>query len=206
MSEVFRLFGDRRSGNCYKVALMLELTGRDYRWVETDVIKGETRTDNFLNLNPNGKVPLLQLPDGSYLAESNAMLIHLAEDTPLLPGDGYQRALVFQWLFYEQYSHEPYVAVARFLLHFDHGQPVEPARLAMLHERGQQALGVMENVLARQPYFAGDQFTIADIALYAYTHVAGDGSFDLETFPAVRAWLERVAQQPGHFDLCDMPV
>jgi glutathione S-transferase len=203
---MFRLFGDHRSGNCYKVALIMALTGRTYEWVETDVIGGETRTPFFLSANPNGKVPLLQLQDGSYLAESNAMLIHLAEETPYLPVDGFQRARVFQWLFFEQYSHEPYIAVARFLLNYQHGQEMDPQRLAMLHDRGQQALGVMENVLVHQPFFAGDRFTIADIALYAYTHVAHEGGFDLQPLDAVRAWLARVAGQPGHFDLCDMPV
>ena len=202
----YTLFGDHRSGNCYKVALILALTGGEYRWIETDVIKGETRTDKFLSVNPNGKVPLLQLPDGSYLAESNAMLIHLAEETPFLPVDGVQRARVFQWLFFEQYSHEPYIAVARFLLHFDHGLPKDPERLSMLHERGQQALGVMESVLTREPYIAGVWYSIADIALYAYTHIAADGGFELGHFPAVRSWLERMKQQPGHFDMEDLPV
>jgi glutathione S-transferase len=203
---MLRLFGDRRSGNCYKVALIMGLTGRRYEWVETDVVGGETRTPFFLSINPNGKVPLLQLQDGSYLAESNAMLIHLAEESPYLPIDGYARATVFQWLFFEQYSHEPYIAVARFLLNYAHGQEVDARHLAMLHDRGQQALGVMENVLAHRPFFAGDQFTIADMALYAYTHVAHEGGFDLEPLEAVRAWLSRVAGQPGHFDLCDLPV
>jgi len=202
----YTIFGDHRSGNCYKVALMMHFSGNEYRWVETDVIKGQTRTEEFLSVNPNGKVPLLQLPDGSYLAESNAMLIYLAEETPFLPDDGLQRARVFQWLFFEQYSHEPYIAVARFLLHFDHGLPVDQERIATLHERGQQALGVMENVLTRQPYIAGDCYSIADIALYAYTHVASDGGFDLGHCQSVRNWLKRVKQQPGHFDMQDMPV
>jgi glutathione S-transferase len=203
---IFRLFGDHRSGNCYKVALIMALTGRQYEWVETDVLGGETRTEPFLAANPSGKVPLLQLRDGSYLAESNAMLIHLAEETPYLPDDGYQRARVFQWLFFEQYSHEPYIAVARFLLNYDHGQETDTQRMAMLHDRGRQALGVMENVLGRQPFFGGDRFTIADIALYAYTHVAPEGGFDLQPFQAVRQWLSRVADRPGHFDLGEMPV
>ncbi|NIP18773.1 MAG: glutathione S-transferase family protein [Xanthomonadales bacterium] len=203
---MLRLFGDRRSGNCYKVVRILELTGRRYEWIETDVLRGETRTDRFLTANPNGKVPLLQLRDGSFLAESNAMLIHLAEGTPYLPEDGIERARVFQWLFFEQYSHEPYIAVARFLLQYDHGQEPDPGRMSMLHERGLQALGVMENVLTRQRFIAGGRFSIADIALYAYTHVAGDSGFELDPFPAVCAWLVRVADRPGHFDLDTMPV
>ena len=142
------LYGDHRSGNCYKVALALNLTDRQYQWREVDVLRGETRAAGFLQINPNGKVPLLRLPDGRYLAESNAMLIHLAENTPLLPTDAYTRAIVFQWLFFEQYSHEPYVAVARFMLHFDHGQVIDPGRIDTLHDRGNQALGVMDGELS----------------------------------------------------------
>lgn len=202
----YTLHGDHRSGNCYKVALILQMTGRPYQWVETDVIGGETRTERFLSINPNGKVPLLQWPDGSWLAESNAMLIHLAEGTPYIPDDGFQRARVSQWLFFEQYSHEPYIAVARFQLHFDHGQTVDSDRLALLHKRGQQALGVMDNVLARQSYIAGADFSIADIALYAYTHVAADGGFNIGEFTAVQGWLDRVGGRPGHFDVSEMPA
>ena len=204
--DVHTLYGDHRSGNCYKVALIMKLTGLDYRWVETNVLTGETRTPEFLCMNPNGRVPLLRRPDGLYLAESNALLIHLAENTHLLPEDSYQRALVFQWLFFEQYSHEPFIAVARFLLHYDHGMELDPARIEMLHQRGQQALSVMDKVLSSQPFFAGDRFSIADIALYAYTHVARDGGFDPGSFNAVRAWLQRVAERPGHFDMEDLPL
>jgi glutathione S-transferase len=201
----YTLLGDHRSGNCYKVALILELTGTAYQWQETDVLRGETRSAKFLAINPNGKVPLLQLPDGSWLAESNAMLIHLAEDTCYLPDDGLARARVFQWLFFEQYSHEPYVAVARFLLRFSQPQPPDQQRVQALQERGRQALGVMETVLARQPFIATDQYSIADIALYAYTHVAHEGGFDLQGFPSVRNWLARVAAHPGHFDIGELP-
>lgn len=201
----YTLLGDHRSGNCYKVALILELTGTAYQWKETDVLRGETRSAKFLAINPNGKVPLLRLPDGSWLAESNAMLIHLAEDTGYLPDDGLQRARVFQWLFFEQYSHEPYIAVARFLLRFSQPQPPDQQRVEALQERGLQALGVMETMLARQPFIATDQYSIADIALYAYTHVAHEGGFDLQGFPSVRRWLARVAAQPGHFDIGELP-
>jgi glutathione S-transferase len=202
----YTLYGDRRSGNCYKVALLLGLTQKKYRWIETDVLKAETRRSAFLEMNPNGRVPLLSLPGGKKLAESNAILIYLANGTPYLPQDNYLRALVFQWLFFEQYSHEPYVAVARFLLHFDHGQEVDPDRIGMLHKQGQQALKVMEKTLSNQDFIAGVQFTIADIALYAYTHVAADGGFDTSVLPAVSDWLDRVRTQPGHFDMKDMPV
>jgi len=197
----YTLLGDHRSGNCYKVALIMKLTDTPFRWVETDVLRGETRSEAFLSINPNGKVPLLQLPDGSWLAESNAMLIHLAEGTRFLPEDGLDRARVFQWLFFEQYSHEPYLAVARFLLQFEHGRPVDPQHVAMLQSKARSALGVMETVLVRQPFMACEEFTIADIALYAYTHVADEGGVSLEGFPAVRRWLGEVASQSGHFDM-----
>jgi glutathione S-transferase len=203
---MYTIYGDHRSGNCYKVVQILELTGRNYRWVETNVLRHETRTAEFLADNPNGKVPLLKLPDGQLLAESNAMLIHLAEDSRFLPEDSYQRALVYQWLFFEQYSHEPYIAVARFLNHLDHGLEVEESRMAMLKERGDQALDVMEDALSENKFFAGNRFTIADIALYAYTHVARDGGFDTTQWPAVSAWLSRVSAQQGQFDLVDMPL
>jgi glutathione S-transferase len=204
--EGFTLYGDHRSGNCYKAALILKLTGREFRWVEIDVLKAETRNPDFLEMNPNGKVPLLRLPNGSYLSESNAMLIYLASRTPYFPLDWYRRALVLQWLFFEQYSHEPYIAVSRFLLHFNHGMEVEPGRIRTLHERGRQALDVMEKVLSQQQFIAGEEYTVADIALYAYTHVAEDGGFDTSRWPGITAWLERVAGLPGHFDLKDLPV
>ena len=203
--DSYTLYGDHRSGNCYKPALMMSLAGIPFRWVETNVLMAETRTPEFLTLNPNGRVPLLQLPDGSLLSESNAMLMFLAQGTDCLPEDRYQNALVAQWLFFEQYSHEPYIAVARFLLHFDHGMEIDEDRMTMLHERGLQALAVMETALSENPFIAGDSFTIADIALYAYTHVAADGGFDTGAFKTVSKWLDRVAGLPGHFDLDDIP-
>jgi glutathione S-transferase len=157
-------------------------------------------------MNPNGKVPLLRLPGDRFLAESNAMLIHIARGSKYMPEDNYFQSLVYQWLFFEQYSHEPYVAVARFLLRFDHGLEVDPVRIKMLLERGYQALGVMDEVLSRQEYIAGNRITIADIALYAYTHVAADGGFKIEDMPSLVGWMERVRQEPGHFDLKDLPV
>lgn len=200
--EGYVLYGDARSGNCWKVGLMLHRSGRRYHWEETDVLAGATRSCEFLALNPNGKVPLLRLPNGRHLAESNAILLYLAEGTPLLPKGRWARALVHQWLFWEQYSHEPYIAVARFLRHFDHGQPLDPARMAMLDQRGQHALAQMDITLGELDFFAGE-FSVADIALYAYTHTAGDGGFDLAAYPAVCAWMARVKAQPGHFDLSE---
>lgn len=203
-TDRYTVYGSCLSGNCYKVALILRLTGKQYDWVETDVLKGATRTAEFLAMNPVGKVPVLRFPDGRILTESNAMLIYLAENSRYLPADSYQRALVNQWLFYEQYSHEPYVAVARFLMKFEHGQDLDPARMAMLHERGCKAFEVMDAHLEKQPFFAGADFTIADMALYAYSHVGGDGGFDTSRWPAVAAWLKRVSSQEGVFDLCDL--
>lgn len=204
MSNNYTVFGSSLSGNCYKVALILKLTGKPHDWVETDVLTGATRAPEFLAMNPVGKVPVLRLPDGQILSESNAMLIYLAENSRYLPEDRYQRALVYQWLFYEQYSHEPYIAVARFLMKYAHGQDVDPKRMKMLHERGCAAFDVMNAHLEKQSFFAGAEFTIADMALYAYSHVAEDGGFDTSRWPAVSAWLERVSGQEGVFDIHDM--
>ncbi len=193
----FKLHGDHRSGNCYKVALILSLTGRSFEWVETNVMKQSTRTPEFLEKNPNGKVPVLQMPDGQYMAESNAMLIHLAEGSPYLPTKAWERARVYQWLFFEQYSHEPYLAVARFLVKLADREVAEADRLIVLREKAADALGVMEKTLSSSPFLGGGQFSIADIALYAYTHVAEDGGVDLSPWHAVRQWLQRVESVPG---------
>jgi glutathione S-transferase len=198
---MFTVYGMADSGNCYKVKLALEQLAKPYRWVEVDSSKGGTQTREFLARNPNGKVPTLQLEDGSYLPESNAILWYLAEGTPLLPADRLGHARALQWMFFEQYSHEPYIAVARFILRFlpaDHPRRAELPRLA---ERGRHALGVMEQHLAKEPFFAANRYTVADISLYAYTHCARDGGFDLQPYPRLRAWLERVRAQPGHVPL-----
>ena len=192
------VYGMADSGNCYKVKLALEQLARPYRWVEVDSTKGGTRTREFLARNPNGKVPTLQLEDGSHLPESNAILYYLAEGSPLLPADKLGRARALQWMFFEQYSHEPYIAVARFILRYLPADSARHAELPRLVERGRQALSVMEQHLAKQPFFAGASYTVADISLYAYTHCARDGGFDLQPFPQVRAWLERVRAQPRH--------
>lgn len=194
------LYSMQNSGNCYKPRLLMHRLGIPFRLADTDSFDGSTRTPEFLALNPNGKVPLLILPDGRRLAESNAMLLHLAEGTPYLPDDRYQRALCYQWLFFEQYSHEPYIAVARSWLSLMPGGRAKIAteRLADLHARGHKALGVMEERLEEAAWFAGDRYSIADIALYAYTHVAEDGDFDLAPYPRIRDWLGRVAAEPDH--------
>ncbi len=191
------VYGMKSSGNCYKVQLLLEQLGRPYRWVEVDSAAGQTRTAGYLALNPNGKVPLLEVEPGRCLAESNAILCYLAEGSPLLPQDSWLRAQALQWLFFEQYSHEPYIAVARFICRWLGPDDARRAELPRLRERGAQALAVMEQHLARQPFFAGETYTVADIALFAYTHAAADGGFDLAVYPQVLHWLERVRAQPG---------
>lgn len=195
------LHGFSPSGNCHKVRLLLEQLGRregrDYRWIETDSSRGATRTPEFLALNPNGKVPLLVLDDGRTLTESNAMLCWLAEGTQYLPHDPWQRAQALSWMFFEQYSHEPYVAVARFIRGWTPADSPRRAELPRLRERGHQALAVMERHLLASPWFTGPQYGIADIALFAYTDVAGEGGFDLAPYPAIRDWLARVRATPG---------
>ena len=197
LNDVYTVYGDSRSGNCYKAALILSLTGRRYAWREIDVMSGETRSPEFLRMNPNGRVPVLRLTDGRYLAESNAMLLHLAEGTAFLPEDSYRRAVVYQWLFFEQYSHEPCIAVARFIVRFAGREAQEAERLGQLRAKGREALAVMENSLAASDFIAGDEFSIADIALYAYTHVAQEGGFDMNDFPRIMGWLGRVESCPG---------
>ena len=186
------------SGNGYKVRLALSHLGLPYKLIERDILKGETRTPEFLTKNPNGRIPTLQLDDGSHLFESNAIIWYLAEGTRLAPKDRRARAETLQWMFFEQYSHEPYIAVARSILRYQPPDSPRRAELPRLHERGNQALSVMEQHLRRHSYLVGERYSIADIALYAYTHCAGDGGFALADYPAVNAWLERVRTQPRH--------
>lgn len=199
---MIRLYDYWESGNCYKVRLLLTLLGIPFERVELDILEGATRTPAFLEKNPNGRVPLVEWPDGRRLAESNAILWHFAEGTPLLPDDAWARAQVLQWMFFEQYSHEPYVAVVRFW-HFAKRLEENRAALSDKMQRGYDALAVMEEHLAANDYFAGGRYSIADIALYAYTHVADEGGFALSRFPAIGRWLERVAAQPGHVKITD---
>lgn len=195
---MYKVFGMSASGNCYKVKLLLAQLGLPYQWEEVDVLKGATRTPEFLAMNPAGKVPALMIKPGQYLAESNAILHYLAEGTPFWPTDRYQRAEALQWMFFEQYSHEPYIAVARFICKFLPPDHPRRSTLPDLQERGHQALRVMAGHLARRDFFVGDRYSIADIALFAYTHVAAEGGFELAEFPAVSAWIERVRAQPAY--------
>jgi len=189
------------SGNCYKARLLLTQLEIDWQRVPTDILQGESRTQAFLDLNPNGRVPLLILPDGRPLAESNAMLCHLAEGTRFWPADPYERALTWQWLFFEQYSHEPFIATNRFWISLLGDAAGHAEQIARNHPRGEAALGVMEQHLSGRSFFVADRYGIADIALYAYTHVADEGGYDLAPYPAIRGWLERVAAQPRHITI-----
>jgi glutathione S-transferase len=196
-----KVYGDYRSGNCYKVQIMLHLLEQRYDWVPVDILKGDTATAAFLGMNPNGKIPVLQLDDGHVLWESNAILHFLAHGTRFLPDDPLLRAQVLQWQFFEQYSHEPYVAVARFINVYL-GLPEERREEFKAKQAGgYRALEVMEQRLSAHPYLVGDRYTIADISLYAYTHVAEEGGFELQRFPGIRAWMGRVASQPGHVEM-----
>ena len=195
---MLRVYGMSNSGNCHKVRMALEFLALPYAWTEIDTVRGDTRKPEFLAMNPNGKAPVLEIEPGTYLPESNAILWYLAEGTPLLPTGALDRARVLQWMFFEQYSHEPYIAVARFLRKFHPDPESQRALVDSKMSGGYRALEVMEGRLAREPFFVAGRYSIADIALYAYTHVAGDGGFDLGRFAAVRAWLERVRAQPRY--------
>jgi len=199
------VYGMALSGNCYKVRLLLEQLGVGYRWVEIDSANGQTRTPAFLARNPNGKVPLLERADGSVLAESNAILCWLAEGSPYLPADSWQRAQALSWLFFEQYSHEPYVAVARFVRGWTPADSPRRAELPRLREGAMQALAVMEQHLQAQAWFTGPAYGIADIALFAYTHCAGDAGIALARYPALVDWLLRVRATPGFVPLPPLP-
>jgi glutathione S-transferase len=186
------------SGNGYKVRLLLSQLGIPFKLVEKNILKGETRAPEFLAINPDGRIPTLQFDDGRILAQSNAITFYFAEGTPFLPADRFERAQALQWMFFEQYSHEPYIAVARFWIHELHKREEWADRLKERWEKGYQALDIMERHLRDRRFFVGNAYSIADIALYAYTHVAEQGDFDLNRYPAIRGWLDRVADQPGH--------
>lgn len=192
----YQVHGVSPSGNCHKVRLALEQLGLPYVWHEVDMMNGATRTEAFRKINPNGKVPVLIIDEHTILSESNAILCYLADGTPLLPDDRLERAQVLQWMFFEQYSHEPYIAVARFILQFLR-QP-DDARLPDRIAGSYRALDVMEQHLATRRFFVGERYTVADIALYAYTHVANEANVDLSRYPAIRAWLDRVRAQPRY--------
>jgi glutathione S-transferase len=207
---MLRLHDNASSGNAYKIRLLLTQLGRKFERIEYDTDRGATRTPEFLReKNPNGRVPVLELDDGRCLPESNAILWYLAEGTPFLPGatdeaGRWQRAEVLQWMFFEQYSHEPNIATTRhWITHKIEMTPERAAAAPGKRKWGIAALEVMEQHLRARTFFVGESYSIADIALYAYTHVAPEGGFDLAPFPSLRAWLERVAAQPGHLGITD---
>lgn len=187
--------GDNRSGNCLKVKWLLDRLGHDYRWIDTDVMSGITRSPEFLALNPAAQTPVVVLEDGRPLAQSNAILLYFGEGTPFIPSDSYARARMMEWLFWEQYSHEPYIAVVRFqrALAGKRADEIEPR----LVERGHAALARMETALAQGDWLVGDGPTLADLALVAYTRIAPEGDFDLTAYPAVVAWIGRVEDAFG---------
>ena len=191
-----RVYGDTQSGNCYKIKLLTALLGIAHDWIHVDIMAGQTHSASFTAKNPNAKIPVLELDDGRVLWESNAILNYLAADTALLPGDKYLHAQVLQWQFFEQYSHEPYIAVARFIAKYL-GLPDD--RRAEYHAKqagGHKALAVLESQLSAHPYLVGSGLSVADISLYAYTHVAHEGGFDLSAYPGVRAWLAIIQSHP----------
>lgn len=200
---MYKVYGDYRSGNCYKVKLMLHLLDRPYEWIPVNLLHGATRSEEFLKKNPNGKIPVLELEDGTCLWESNAILNFLADGSEFLPSEPRLRTQVLQWQFFEQYSHEPYVGLARYIKLFL-GLPED--RMAEYKARqldGYHALNVMEQQLNNTPYLVGDHYSIADVALYPFTHVAQEGGFELGDYPAIRAWLQRVASHPRHVGMLD---
>ena len=203
MAEPYTLYSMQESGNAYKPRLLMHLLGIPFRLIETDPRVGATKRPEFRAMNPNGRVPFLVLPDGRKLAESNAMLLYLGDGTKYVPADRYERALVHQWLFFEQYEHEPQIAVARSYLHTypERKAKVTPEMVAGWNTKGGHALSVMEHRLADNDWLVGYGYTVADIALYAYTHVAHEGGFDLAQYPGISRWIARIAAEPRHVTL-----
>ncbi|MBU2864858.1 glutathione S-transferase family protein [Reinekea forsetii] len=192
-----KIYGDSQSGNCYKVQLICALLSVDYEWVPVDILSGDQSQQAFLAKNPLGKIPLLELEDGRCISESNAIVNYIAHGTTLLPGDGFEFAKTQQWQFFEQYSHEPYIAVARFIKLYLGLPDSKQAEFEAKKDGGYKALSVMEQQLSQTPFLTGAHPTTADISLFAYTHVADQGGFDLEAYPSILAWLDRVRKLPN---------
>jgi glutathione S-transferase len=190
-----KVYGDRISGNCLKVQYTADYLGIDHEWVDTDISQGDSRTPEYLAMNPAGQVPMLVLDDGRVIAQSNAIIGYLAEGSDLLPGTAYERAKVYEWMFWEQYSHEPYVAVCRFVMVYEKKSAAE--REDWRVARGEAALDLMEQCLEGRDWFARSGLSVADVALIAYTRLAHEGGFDLEPRPRVRAWIERTENALG---------
>ena len=198
---MYKVYGDVYSGNCYKVKLLLHQLAKPYQWIDIDILKQESRTSEFLTKNPNGKIPVLEYAEGKYLFESNAIMYFLSNGTDFLPVDTLECAQVLQWLFFEQYSHEPNIATSRYLIRYLNGADKYKEILAEKRLRGYAALDVMEQHLTKHPFFVGNKYSIADIGLYAYTHVADEGGFDLSKYSAIPAWLERVKSQANYIEM-----
>ncbi len=198
MLKLYQFFS---SGNCYKIRLLLTQLEIPFESVELNILKGETRTPEFLSKNPNGRIPVLETQSGQFIAESNAILFYLSEGTNFLPKDNFEKAKVLQWLFFEQYSHEPFIATSRFWISILGKAEEYRDALNQKREPGYAALGVMEKHLTNHTFFVGERYTIADIGLFAYTHVADEGGFDLTKFPAINGWIERVKSQPRHISI-----
>jgi glutathione S-transferase len=198
-----KIYGDIYSGNCYKLKLLCSLLSIQHQWIAVDILKGETQIPEYLKMNPSGKIPLLVTDEGEYLAESNAILFYLARNSHFLPQDNLQQARVLQWQFFEQYSHEPYIAVARFIARYLGLPEDRKAEYESKQVGGYRALDVMEQRLNKGQFLVGNQCTIADISLYAYTHVADEGGFDLCRYPAILGWLKRIQSLDGYIDMGD---
>ncbi|WCL47605.1 glutathione S-transferase family protein [Leptospira sp. GIMC2001] len=193
-----KIYGDRKSGNCYKIILTTSILKIEHEWIEIDILKNETQTKDFLIMNQNGKVPVLELRDGKYLSESNAIINFLSLGSELIPNDPFDYHKMLEWQFFEQYSHEPYIAVARFISKYL-GLPSERfAEYESKQSGGNKALTIMDNHLEQKDFFVGDRISLADISLYSYTHVADEGGFDLGKYPSIQAWLKRIENIDGY--------
>ena len=197
-NDVVKIYGDIQSGNCYKVKLLCSLLSIEHEWVPVNILAGESLTEAFLAKNPTGKIPLLELADGRCLSESNAILNYLARGSELMPTDAFEIAKVQQWQFFEQYNHEPFIAVARFIAKFLGLPDDRRAEYESKQKGGHRALAIMDARLQTSPYLVGDHLTTADISLYGYTHVAAEGGFDLSLYPAIGVWIEKISRHPKY--------
>ncbi|MGB3534011.1 MAG: glutathione S-transferase family protein [Microcoleaceae cyanobacterium] len=198
---MLKLYEYPPSGNCYKIRLLLTQLDITFERIPLDIVKRETRTAEFLQKNPNGKIPLLEIEPGKYLPESNAIIYYFSQNTPFFPKDTFEQAQVMQWMFFEQYSHEPNIATSRYWISVLGKAEEYKEALQQKHKAGNQALSIMEEHLKQHEFFVGNSYSIADICLFAYTHVADEGGFDLNQFPAIKAWIKRVKEQPKYLSI-----
>lgn len=201
--NLLTVYGDVQSGNCYKVKLVLSFLGIEHEWRHVDILKGDTKQPELLALNPNGKIPVAQWPDQRVLAESNAIIHYLASGSRLIPEDPFAHAQMLSWQFFEQYSHEPYIAVARFIRFYQNMPAERLEEYRNLQPKGYRALDVMERQLAQTPYLCGQSLSLADISLYAYTHVAHQGGFELARYPHIQRWIGQIQKLPGYVGMAD---